>query len=219
MAGHSVRLPGERGPVRTDETGPQPPCPVLVLAADLVFGQLVEAAIAGAQDRPGPVAAATAAPGGAPLWALIGQAADSATLAVSDAASDATITDAAFAGRVAAFARGLRARGVAPGHRVAVLVPPGIDLIAVVYACWRIGAVTVVADRGLGLRGLGAAVRTARVQHVIGIRPAIVAARTLRWAPGSQLISVASLDGSLLQRLDQLDSYLMELKEKEDWGS
>jgi len=142
--------------------------------------------------------------GGEPLWSLIGHGAADA-IAVSDAAADATIAEAAFAGRVASFAHGLRARGVQAGDRIAVLVPPGIDLIAVVYACWRIGAVTVVADRGLGLRGLGAAVRSARVRHVIGPRAAIAAARTLRWAPRARMISLSSLDGSVLQRFDQLD--------------
>ncbi len=159
----------------------------------------VEAAIAdrSAADR-------AVAEEGEPLWSLIGAGA-AGSIAVSDAAADATITDAAFAGRVASFARQLRERGVRPGDRIAVLVPPGIDLIAVVYACWRIGAVTVVADRGLGLRGLGAAVRSARVHHVIGPRVAIAAARTLRWAPRAHMISLNSLDGSVLQRLDQLD--------------
>jgi len=140
----------------------------------------------------------------ASLWSLIGHGA-SGSIAVSDAAADATITDAAFAGRVASFALELRSRGVQPGDRIAVLIPPGIDLIAVVYACWRIGAVTVVADRGLGLRGLGAAVRSARVRHVIGPRAAIAAARTLRWAPRAHMISLASLDGVVLQGLDALD--------------
>lgn len=161
----------------------------------------VEAAIADAGTAaPGPPAV-----GGAPLWSLIGHAAPG-SIAVSDAASEETITDAEFAGRVASFAQGLRSRGVQPGDRIAVLVPPGIDLIAVIYACWRIGAVTVVADRGLGVRGLGAAVRSARVKHVIGIRPALVAARTLRWAPHANMISVSALDRSVLQRLDQLDA-------------
>jgi len=99
----------------------------------------------------------------------------------------------------------LRSRGVQPGDRIAVLIPPGIDLIAVVYACWRIGAVTVVADRGLGLRGLGAAVRSARVRHVIGPKAAIAAARLLRWAPRAHMISLTSLDGSVMQGLDELD--------------
>ncbi len=142
---------------------------------------------------------------GDPLWSLIGHRAEG-SIAVSDAAADATITDADFAGRVASFAQGLRSQGVRSGDRVAVLVPPGIELIAVVYACWRIGAVTVVADRGLGLRGLGAAVRSARVRHVVGPTTSIAAARALRWAPRAQMISLNSLDGSVLQRLDQLDA-------------
>jgi acyl-coenzyme A synthetase/AMP-(fatty) acid ligase len=68
-----------------------------------------------------------------------------------------------------------------------------VDLIAVVYACWRIGAVTVVADRGLGLRGLGAAVRSARVRHVVGDTKAVAAARSLRWAPRASAIRLSTL--------------------------
>jgi hypothetical protein len=58
-------------------------------------------------------------------------------------------------------AAGLSAHGVAPGDRVALLVPPGADLAALVYACWRIGAVIVLADAGLGLRGMSRALRGA----------------------------------------------------------
>ena len=167
----------------------------------------VEAAMAAQAAVVSPIAGASDVDvdvDGAPLWSLIGHGAPGA-IAISDAAADATITDAAFAGRVASFAHELHGRGVQSGDRIAVLVPPGINLIAVVYACWRIGAVTVVADRGLGLRGLGAAVRSARVRHVVGPTAAIAAARTLRWAPRAHMISLSSLDGSALQRLDQLD--------------
>lgn len=149
----------------------------------------VEAAIAGAATAD---AAAAPAADATPLWGLIDGGAPSG-VAVSDAAADETIDHAGFASRVATFAGGLRSQGVQPGDRIAVLVPPGIDLIAVVYACWRIGAVTVVADRGLGLRGLGAAVRSARVRHVVGPREALAAAATLRWAPGANRISLSSL--------------------------
>ena len=151
----------------------------------------VEAAIAGSPVLTTEVAATPAAT--PELWSLIGHAADANAIAVSDAAADASITDAEFSAKVAMFAHGLLARGVGPGHRIAVLVPPGIDLIAAVYACWRIGAVTVVADRGLGVRGLGAAVRSARVRHVMGPLRAVAAARSLRWAPGATGITVASL--------------------------
>ena len=74
--------------------------------------------------------------------------------------------------RIADLAAGLRADGVRPGDRVALLIPPGVDLTVAVYACWRAGAVIVVADAGLGLRGLGHALRSADPDHVIGIRRA-----------------------------------------------
>ena len=48
--------------------------------------------------------------------------------------------------------RARRARGVRRGDRVALLVPPGADLTAAAYACWRAGAAVVVADAGLGCR-------------------------------------------------------------------
>ncbi|MBI4935378.1 MAG: alpha/beta fold hydrolase [Actinobacteria bacterium] len=117
-------------------------------------------------------------------------------IAVSDAASGDVVSRREFESRVATYAVALASQGVQSGDRVAVLVPPGVDLIAVVYACWRIGAVTVVADRGLGLRGLGAAVRSARVGHVVGPAKAIAAARTLRWAPRATAISLSTLHGA-----------------------
>ena len=47
-------------------------------------------------------------------------------------------------------------------------MPPSADLTAVLYACLRLGAIVVVADAGLGLKGLTRAVRGARPDHVIG---------------------------------------------------
>jgi olefin beta-lactone synthetase len=61
-----------------------------------------------------------------------------------------------------------------------LLIPPGPDLIAVVYALWRIGATAVIADTGLGVRGLRRAIGSAGVQHVIGIPRGLTFARTLK---------------------------------------
>jgi acyl-CoA synthetase (AMP-forming)/AMP-acid ligase II/pimeloyl-ACP methyl ester carboxylesterase len=81
-------------------------------------------------------------------------------------------------------ATGLSERGVRPGDRVAILVPPGPEAIAIIYACWRVGAVVVIADRGLGVRGMRRALRAALPDHAIGIRPGRILARTLG-LPGS----------------------------------
>jgi len=136
------------------------------------------------------------APSWRPTWAALAErAGDPATadrIAYADGATGTTITFAALHRRVEGIARGLVEHGLQPGDRVALLTPPGPDLLAAVYGCWRAGAVTVVADRGLGLRGLGAAVRAARATWVIGPTQAIAAARTMRWAPGARAITVGA---------------------------
>ncbi|WP_237089987.1 alpha/beta fold hydrolase [Nesterenkonia sp. PF2B19] len=62
--------------------------------------------------------------------------------------------------QIDALARGLSELGVSRGDRVSLLVPPGNDLTVVLYACLRIGAVAVVADAGLGVRGMTRAARS-----------------------------------------------------------
>mgnify|MGYP001986921756 CR=1 FL=1 len=76
--------------------------------------------------------------------------------------------------------------GVQVGDRVAVMIPPGVDLAIALYACWRMGAVPVLIDGGLGPAQMGAAMKVADPNHLIGIRRALAAARTLRW-PGRRI--------------------------------
>ena len=90
--------------------------------------------------------------------------------------------------RVEALADGLRRVGVRPGHRVALLVPPGLDLTTAVYACWRAGAAIVVADAGLGWRRMADALRSADPAYLIGIPPAVAAAAAVR-LPGVRLVA------------------------------
>ena len=82
---------------------------------------------------------------------------------------------------------GLSAAGVRKGDRVSLLVPPGIDLTVCLYACWRIGAIAVIADAGLGANGMTRALRSAAPQYLIGVTKAIAAARALRW-PGKKIV-------------------------------
>lgn len=127
--------------------------------------------------------------------ALAERAADLTTAgdtAFVDGSTGRRTTFAELHRRVEGIARGLVASGLRPGDRVAMLTPPGADLVAAVYGVWRAGGVTVIADRGLGLRGLGAAVRGARAQWIIGPSAALAAARVLRWAPGARSITVGA---------------------------
>lgn len=114
-------------------------------------------------------------------------------VAVVDLAADDRIDFATFGHRVDAAAAGLIRRGLTPGDRVAMLTPPGVDLLIVVYAVWRAGGVTVIADRGLGLRGLGRAIASTRPEWTLGPRRAGFASALMRWAPTSRHIEVARL--------------------------
>jgi len=105
-----------------------------------------------------------------------------------------------LAERVRQLASGLHAAGIEPGQRVSVLITPGPDLIAVVYALWRIGATAVIADSGLGVRGMRRALRSAAPQHVIAIPKGGVLARSIR-IPGLR-ISTSELASFLVEPTD-----------------
>jgi acyl-coenzyme A synthetase/AMP-(fatty) acid ligase len=97
-----------------------------------------------------------------------------------------------FNRRVAEVAAGLVAQGVGHGDRVALLVPPSADLALAVYAVWRAGAVIVVADKGLGVRGMGRALRSARVDHLVGTAEGLAAAKAMRLRPPGLRISAGA---------------------------
>ena len=120
---------------------------------------------------------------------LIARAGEPGVAAVELSATGKTITSfAELAQRVAALAAGLAKVGVRPGDRVALLVRPGLDLTASVYACWRVGAAIVLADAGLGLANLGSALRSADPDHLIAIPAGMAVAAALR-VPGQRIIA------------------------------
>jgi acyl-coenzyme A synthetase/AMP-(fatty) acid ligase/pimeloyl-ACP methyl ester carboxylesterase len=124
------------------------------------------------------------------LWApIVARADDPAPAVVELHGGEVTTTTFAQLERgIVDLAHGLVDAGVRPGDRVAVLVTPGAALTTAVFACWRAGATIVVADAGLGVRGLAHALRSARPDHVIGIAKAVVALSALR-VPGQRFVS------------------------------
>lgn len=125
-----------------------------------------------------------------PLCHELDRRADDDALAFADGATGRTVSFADLSRSTVATARLLRDHGVRPGDRIGILVPPSIELVTLVYACWRLGAVPVVADRGLGLRALGDALTSARPDHLVGPRAALVVARGARWAPRARRLRV-----------------------------
>ena len=144
------------------------------------------------ESSPAPAAAAASGPR-RPLWGRLHDRRSDTTTAFVDMAGDSEISWADLSERVDRIAVELAARGLRPGDRVAMLTPPGVELAAALYGVWRAGGVAVVADRGLGLGGLGRAVRSTRPKWMIGPKPALAVARTLRWAPRAASVDIDDL--------------------------
>ena len=79
------------------------------------------------------------------------------------------------------IALGLRAIGIVPGTRAVVMVPPGLDFFALVFAVFKAGIVPVLIDPGIGLRNLGKCCREVAPEVFIGIPKAILGSRLLGW--------------------------------------
>ncbi|GAA1676399.1 acyl-CoA synthetase [Citricoccus zhacaiensis] len=143
---------------------------------------------------------------GRPLWSYLDDWRDSSAPALVDMAGDdqTPLSWNRLSCVVDAIATGLVARGVRPGDRISMMVTPGRDLTAALYAALKIGAVVVVADAGLGVAGMTRAVRAARPDWVIGKVPGLAVARSQRW-PGRRL-SVSTLPTPLARALGVEDS-------------
>lgn len=109
------------------------------------------------------------------------------------------ITWAGLARRVDEVAAGLLVSGARPGQRISLLVTPGVDLTVMLYAALRIGLVAVVADAGLGVRGLSRAIRGAAPDHLAAVHPAVGIAWLLGW-PGERIAVGAAPGGPLVRR-------------------
>ncbi len=67
------------------------------------------------------------------------------------------------------LASGLRALGVTPQTRIALLVRPGMEFIALVFALFKAGAVIVLIDPGMGRRNLVACLSDAEPEGFVAI--------------------------------------------------
>ncbi len=89
-----------------------------------------------------------------------------------------------------AIAHGLHAVGVARGTRTALMVPPSPDFFALTFAIFKIGAVPVLIDPGMGVKNLGKCLAEAEPEAFIGIAKAHAARRVLGWAKKSVRVTV-----------------------------
>ncbi len=76
------------------------------------------------------------------------------------------------------LADGLRRAGMAKGDRILLMVPAGIDFISLTFALFKLGAVPVLIDPGLGRRNVLNCIATAQPKGMIAI-PLAHAARKI----------------------------------------
>jgi acyl-CoA synthetase (AMP-forming)/AMP-acid ligase II len=94
----------------------------------------------------------------------------------------------------------LEGEGICRGARVLLMVKPGLDLIRIVFALFKIGAVPIVIDPGMGLKRFLRCVRDSRPEAVVGIPVAIWIARFFR--PSFRGVSVKlSVGGGFEQNI------------------
>lgn len=78
------------------------------------------------------------------------------------------------------IACGLRILGVTPGRRLVLLVKPGIDFVSLVFALFKVGAVTILIDPGMGRKNLIGCLEAVSPQGFIAIPPAQAVRALLR---------------------------------------
>jgi acyl-CoA synthetase (AMP-forming)/AMP-acid ligase II len=79
-----------------------------------------------------------------------------------------------------AVARALVAGGLQRGQRTLLMVKPGLDLIQICFALFKVGAIPVVIDPGMGLKNFLSCVRRTEPEALVGIPLATILSRLFR---------------------------------------
>jgi acyl-CoA synthetase (AMP-forming)/AMP-acid ligase II len=80
------------------------------------------------------------------------------------------------------LAHGLEQIGIRRGVRTVLMVTPSLDFFSLTFALFKLAAVPVLVDPGMGIRNLGRCLGEAQPEAFIGIPKAHLARRILRWA-------------------------------------
>jgi acyl-coenzyme A synthetase/AMP-(fatty) acid ligase len=90
------------------------------------------------------------------------------------------------------LARSLEGIGIRRGVRTALMVPPSLAFFTLTFALFKVGAVPVLIDPGIGLANIRGCLANAQPEAFIGISKAHAARVVLGWARDSLRISVTA---------------------------
>ncbi len=82
------------------------------------------------------------------------------------------------------IAHALEAFGIGRGVRTVLMVPPGLEFFALTFALFKVGAVPVLVDPGMGLKNLRTCLQEAAPEAFIGIPRAHIARLLFGWGKG-----------------------------------
>ncbi len=91
-----------------------------------------------------------------------------------------------------ALAHGLHEIGVRRGVRTVLMVAPSLEFFTLTFALFKIGAIPVLIDPGMGIRNLGRCLGEAMPEAFIGIPKAHLARRLLGWSRSTIRITVTT---------------------------
>jgi olefin beta-lactone synthetase len=115
-------------------------------------------------------------------------------------------------------ANGLEAYGIKKGSRTVLMVEPGLDFFALVFALFKLEAVLVAVDPGMGIKNLGQCLKEAEPEAFIGNAKAHSARVSLGWSKETiqKTVSVgSSLINKLLTDLDKIKALGRKHKRQE----
>jgi olefin beta-lactone synthetase len=90
------------------------------------------------------------------------------------------------------YANGLREAGIERGARTLVMVRPGVDFVGIIFALFKLGAVPVMIDPGMGVARMLDCIRQVDLDAFVGI-PLAHAMRVIRPGPFRTVRSVVTV--------------------------
>ncbi|MGR3218999.1 MAG: fatty acid CoA ligase family protein, partial [Candidatus Anammoxibacter sp.] len=112
------------------------------------------------------------------------------------------------------IAYGLEQIGIKRGVRTVLMVKPGPDFFALVFALFKIGAVMVLVDPGMGIKNLKQCLNESKPEAFIGIPKAHIARMLFKWGNNTNRINVVA--GFRLPGADATLDDIREIGSKEN---